>query len=362
MARFPQLLSPVRLGALRLPNRVLMAPMTRSRAHADGTVPDITAEYFAQRATAGLMITDATMISLQAVGYPNTPCLFTDAHLVAWQAVTRAVHAASGRIALQLNHVGRLVLPAFQPDGAAPVAPSPIRAEGVVVRGPALEEQPAPEPRALELPEIAAIVAQFGAAARRARVAGFDAVEIHAGNGFLIDQFLRDGVNRRYDRFGGSPENRARFLLAVTEAVAREVGADRTGVRLTPLSPTNDMRDTDPVTTFGTALRQLSTLDIAWAHLGDMDDNDTTRRLRDAYGKPFVLNGGFTPDSANDAIKSELAIAVSFASSYIANPDLVERFRLGAALAKPDRATFYTGGARGYVDYPTLAETPERQD
>ena len=362
MARFPQLLSPVRLGAIRLPNRVLMAPMTRSRAQADGTVADSTAEYFAQRATSGLMVTDATMISPQAVGYPNTPCLWTEAHFMAWQRVTRAVHKASGRIALQLNHVGRLALPAFHPDHEAPVAPSAIPAERVMMRGPNLKEEPAPEPRALEQPEIAAIVAQFGAAARRAKIAGFDAVEIHAGDGFLIDQFLRDGVNRRYDRFGGSPENRARFLLAVTEAVARERGADRTGVRLTPLSPTNDMRDRDPVLTFGTALKQLAVLDIAWTHLGEMNDNDTTRRLRDAYGKRFVLTGGFTPDSANDAIKSELAIAVSFGTAYIANPDLVERFRLDAPLATPDRSTFYTGGARGYTDYPTLANTPERQD
>lgn len=355
MSRFPQLFSPATLGAVSLPNRVIMAPMTRSRAHTDGTVPDICAVYFAQRATAGLMITDATMVSQQAVGYPNTPGMWTEAHMNAWQAVVTAVHDAGGRIALQLNHVGRLALPAYQPDHAMPIAPSPLPAERVVMRGPTRKEEPAPAPRALELTEIPGVVAQFAAAARRARVVGFDAVEIHAANGFLVDQFLRDGVNRRHDRYGGSPENRVRFLLEVTEAVAKVMGADRTGVRLTPLSSTNDMRDSNPIVTFGTAVKLLAALDIAWTHLGDMNDNDTTRRLRDAHGKPFILNGGFTAESANDAIKNELAVAVSFGATFLANPDLVERFRTGAELNPADRSTFYEGGARGYIDYPTLA-------
>ncbi len=356
MSRFPQLLSPVTLGALTLRNRVIMAPMTRNRASADGLVPTFAATYFTQRASAGLMITDATMISPQAVGFAFVPAIFTEAHTAAWQTVVDAVRAVGGLLALQLNHVGRLALPAFQPDGAMPVAPWAIQAENVVVRGPTLIEQPAPEPRALELQEIPAIVAQFGDAARRAKVAGFDAVEIHGANGFLVDQFLRDGVNQRHDRYGGSVENRARFLLEITEAVAKEIGADRTGVQLSPLSAANDMRDSDPLLTFSSVLKHLAALDIAWTHLSAVNDSDFTRRLRDAHGKPFLLNGGFTADRANDAIKSDLAVAVSFGTPFIANPDLVERFALDAALTEPDRSTFHTGGARGYTDYPRLGE------
>ena len=355
MSRFPSLLSPVALGALTLPNRVIMAPMARCRATPDGRTPPSYGEYFAQRSSAGLMVTEATLISPQAVGYPNAPGMWTDEHVSAWAGVTAAVHAVGGVITLQLTHCGRLSLTASQPAKDPPVSSSAVRADTTLLPTPHGTREPADEPRALELPEIPGLVTQFADAARRGRAAGFDAIEIHAAHGYLIDQFLRDGVNQRHDRFGGSVENRARLLLQVTEAVAREVGADRTGVRLSPASDVNDMHDGNPLLTFSAALRELSRLDLAWTHLADGAETEITHRLRDAYGKPFMLNGGFNAESANDVIKRELAVAVSFGALYIANPDLVERFEVGAELNVPDVNTYYTGGDVGFLDYPEMS-------
>ncbi|HYW51599.1 MAG TPA: alkene reductase [Gemmatimonadaceae bacterium] len=361
MSRFPHLLSPLALGALPLPNRVVMAPMTRNRARPDGTVTSLHAEYFAQRARAGMVITDAVMSSPQGVGYPRTPGLWTDEQVESWRPVVKAVHGSGGLITLQLMHCGRISLEAFQPGRGAPVSSTPMRAERTMLYSPAWELEPAAEPRALELGEIADVVREFGECARRGREAGFDAVEIHAGDGYLVDQFLRNGVNQRHDRYGGSAENRARFLLEVTEAVAREVSAERTGVRLSPTGTLNEMRDTNPLETFGTALRHLAALDIAWTHFSALGDEDFTHRLRDVYGKPFILNGGFSADAADDVIRRDLACAVSFGRAYIANPDLVERFATDAPLSVADPATFYGGDARGYTDYPTLAEAAALQ-
>ncbi len=355
MSRYPSLLSPVALGALTLPNRVIMAPMTRCRATPDGIAAPSYGEYFAQRSSAGVMVTDATMVSPQAVGYPGAPAIWTDEQVRAWAGVTAAVHAVGGVIAVQLTHCGRLSLNALQPALDPPVSSSAVRATDTLLPTAQGTREPADEPRALELTELPGIVAQFAHAARRARAAGFDAIEIHAAHGHLIDQFLRDGVNQRHDRFGGSPENRARLLLQVTEAVAREVGADRTGVRLSPGSTLNDMHDGNPLVTFSVALRELSKLELAWTHLADGGDTDLTHRLRDAYGKPFMLNGGFDAESANDVIRRELAVAVSFGTLYIANPDLVERFEIDAELNVPDASTFYTGGDTGFIDYPEMS-------
>jgi N-ethylmaleimide reductase len=352
MSRLPRLLSPVTLGALTLPNRVLMAPMLRGRARTDGCVTEEMLTHFVQRAGAGLVITEAAMVSPQAVGYPRSAGLWTEEQGECWSAVVRAVHAAGGRIALQLMHVGRISLEALQPGGGAPVSSSAVRASDVTLTAPDFTPAPAAEPRALDVNEIREVVAQFGQAARRAKVAGFDAVEIQGAHGYLIDQFLRDGVNQRHDRYGGSAENRARFLFDVVEAVGKEVGADRTGVRLSPIGTFNDMRDRDPLTTFGTALRHLASFDLAWTHLAGMQDADLTRRLRDAYGAPLVLNGGFTADAADEAIRTDLAAAVSFGKAFIANPDLVDRFTTGSPLATPDRETLYGGDGRGYTDYP----------
>lgn len=361
MSHLPFLLSPLSLGALRLPNRVVMAPMTRNRAQPDGTVTSLQAEYFAQRARAGMVMTDAVMTSPQAVGYPRTPGLWTDEQVESWRHVVKAVHGSGGLIALQLMHCGRISLEAFQPGREAPVSSTPIRAERTMLHSPAWELEPAAEPRALDINEIAVMVREFGECARRGREAGFDAVEIHAADGYLVDQFLRNGVNQRHDRYGGSAEYRARFLLEVTETVAREFGADRTGVRLSPTGTLNEMRDANPLETFGTALRQLAALDIAWVHFSGLGDADLTHRLRDAYGKPFILNGGFTAESADSVIRRDLACAVSFGRLYVANPDLVERFATDAPLNVPDPATFYGGDARGYTDYPTLAETASQE-
>jgi N-ethylmaleimide reductase len=355
MSLHPHLLSPVTLGALTLPNRVVMAPMTRSRSLPDGRVPDYYATHFAQRASAGLLITDATMTSPQAVGYPSTPGIWTDEQVDAWRPVVAAVHAAGGRIAMQIMHCGRISLTAFQPEGASPVSSSARAANNTMLFSPSFSQEPAATPRALETAEIAGVVAEFGRAARNARAAGFDAVEIHGANGYLVDQFLRDGVNQRTDKYGGSTENRARFLLEITEAVAKEVGADRTGVRLSPTGAFNDMADSNPSQTFGTALKHLATMQLAWMHLAFTGNDDLTRHLRDAYGRPFILNGGMTAESAEAAITAELAIAASFGALYIANPDLVQRFASGAALAQPDPATFYGGGEKGYTDYPSLS-------
>ncbi len=354
MSRFPHLLSTGALGALHLPNRVVMAPMSRARARRDGTVTPLAAAYFAQRSSAGLVMTDAVMTSPQAVGSLGAPGIWTDAQAESWREVVAAVHQAGGRIALQLTHCGRLSLPSFQPGGDAPVSPSPIAATATQLRSPGGMLEPAAEPRALELGEIAGIVTQFADCARRAREVGFDAVEIHAANGHLLDQFLRDGVNRRHDRYGGSAENRARLLLHVTEAVAKECNADRTGVRLSPLHAVNDMRDGNPLETFGTLVRHLASLELAWTHLAHLPDGTLTRRLRDLHGKPFMLNGGFTAESADAAIRDELADTVSFGDAFIANPDLVERFETGAELAASDPTTYYGGDARGYIDYPPL--------
>ncbi len=356
MSRYPSLLSPVTLGALTLPNRVIMAPMTRCRARPDGIAPPSYGEYFAQRSSAGLMVTDATMISPQAIGYPGAPAIWTDEQERAWADVTAAVHAVGGVIVLQLTHCGRLSRKTLQPAQDAPVSASAVCAHDTLLPTAQGTREPADEPRALELTELPGIVAQFAHGARRAMAAGFDAVEIHAAHGHLLDQFLRDGVNQRHDRFGGSAENRARLLLQVTEAVAREAGADRTGVRLSPGSALNDMRDNNPLLTFSVACRELAKLDLAWTHLADGGDTDLTHRLRDACGKPFMLNGGFDAESANDVIKRELAEAVSFGTLYIANPDLVERFEADAELTVPDPATFYSGGDVGFLDYPEMSD------
>ncbi len=356
MSRFSSLLSPVTLGALRLPNRVIMAPMARCRAREDGTVPASYVEYFAQRSSAAVLVTEATMVSPQAVGYLNAPGIWTDEQVAAWTAVTAAVHAVGGVISLQLTHCGRLSLPSLHSPDHPPVSSSAVPATSTPWLTPDASAEPPAQPRALDLTEMPVIVAQFAQAARRGRAAGFDAIEIQAGHGHLLDQFLRDGVNQRHDRFGGSADNRARLLLQVTEAVAREVGADRTGVRLSPSSRQNDMSDSSPLLTFSAAVRELATLDLAWLHLAECGDSEITYRLRDVYGKPLMVNGGFDAHSANDVIRRELASAVSFGTLYIANPDLVERFEADAALNVPDASTFYTGGDRGFIDYPELSD------
>ncbi len=351
------LFTPLDLGPCRLRNRVVMAPLTRCRAGAGDVPRALNVEYYRQRASAGLIITEASQIAPEGKGYPATPGIYNAAQTAGWARVTNAVHERGGRIFLQLWHVGRISHPCYQPGGALPVAPSAIRPAGEV--GTPEGRVPYVTPRALETHEIPGLVAQYAAAARNARAAGFDGVEIHAANGYLIDQFLRDGTNRRTDAYGGSLENRLRFLAEVVEAVADVWGAGRVGVRLSPISGFNDMRDSDPAATFGAAAEMLGRAGLAYLHVieqdrtGGIDDFDWGA-LKRAFGGVYMANGGYDFTRASVALARGDADLVAFGVPYIANPDLVERFSAGAPLNEADPATFYGGDARGYTDYPAL--------
>jgi len=353
---FPHLLSPAPLGRLTLPNRLVMAPMTRNRANAALEPTDSTVAYYAQRASAGLIISEATQVSASAAGYPLTPGVYTDGQVAAWRRVTDAVHAQGGRIFVQLWHTGRISHPLAQPDGGVPVSASAIAATGEIVTAEGMK--PFPTPRALEVSEIAAIVRDFGAAAARAREAGFDGVEIHAANGYLIDQFLRDGTNRRTDAYGGSREGRSRLLREVVEAVADAIGADRVGVRLSPASTFNSMSESEPeaLTTYVGQL--LDPYGLAYLHVIDPEVADAaeprpfTRLARAAFSGTLITNAGFTAERAEALLAEDGADLVSFGAPFIANPDFVERIREQAPLAPPDRGSFYGGDDRGYIDYP----------
>lgn len=350
------ILEPLQVGAIEVANRIAMAPMTRNRT--PGTVPGpMNVEYYRQRAGAGLIITEATQISRQGVGYPNTPGIHSPEQVDGWSAVTQAVRARDGKIFAQLWHVGRISHPALQPAGQLPVAPSAIRPEGEAhtYDGTA----PFVEPRALRLDEIPGIVDEYAIAARNALRAGFDGVEIHAANGYLIDQFLRTGSNTRNDRYGGSLENRARFLLEVTDAVSRLIGAGRVSVRLSPAGSFNDMHDDNPAETFNYVAKELSERKIAFLHVIEgVDDvaHFDFDKLRGNFDGIYMANEGYDPEDARRAVRNGRADMISLGKLWISNPDLIERLRLDAPLACADPATFYGGGAAGYIDYPTLAE------
>ena len=354
------LFQPGRLGDLTLPNRVIMAPLTRNRAGRDGVPGPLNVEYYRQRASAGLIITEATDISPQARGYPDTPGIHSRDQVAGWRRVTEAVHAAGGRIFLQIWHTGRISHPSLQPGGARPVAPSPIQPAGEAVTYEGM--QPFVTPRALATEEIAGIVSAFRQAVVNAEAAGFDGVEVHAANGYLLDQFLRDGSNRRGDSYGGSVENRARLLLDVVGAVTEVLDAGRVGVRLSPLNSFNDIRDSDPQGTFLRVAELLAPLGLAYIHVveGDMTGQETTEldhgALRDAFAGPYIVNNGYDRARAIEAIASGHAGFVAFGSLFLANPDLPERFRRDAPLNTPIRETFYGGDGRGYTDYPFLEE------
>lgn len=357
------LLSPLRLGDLDLPNRVIMAPMTRSRA-GKGDVPTAaTAKYYVQRATAGLLITEGTQITQQGQGYAFTPGIHSPEQVAGWKGVTDAVHEAGGRIAAQLWHVGRLSHRVLQPGGVLPVAPSAIKPDGQAFTPQGMLDYEVP--RALETDEIAGIVADFAKAAENAKAAGFDAIELHGANGYLIDQFIRSGSNTRTDRYGGSVENRNRFMLEVVAAVTDVLGGGRVGIRFSPNGAYHNMSDSDPAATFGYAAEQLNRFNLAFLHVIEplVDDHmmspppGATRvagLLRRTFKGPFILNGGITREVGDQLIADGAADAVAFGVPYIANPDLVERFRRNAPLAQADRATFYGGDEKGYLDYPAL--------
>jgi len=349
------LLSPAQVGKLSLNNHMVMAPMTRSRAAAGDVASALMAEYYSQRASAGLIITEGSQVSAQGKGYLRTPGIFTPEQIAGWKQVTEAVHAKGGQIFLQLWHVGRLSHPLVQADGAQPVAPSAIKADGEIFTAEGLK--PYELPRALELDEIPGVVADFSQAARNAKLAGFDGVEIHGANGYLIDQFLRDGTNKRTDAYGGSVENRARFLKEVVEAVIEVFGASRVGVRLSPIFSYFSMSDSNPQATFEHAANMLSRYGLAYLHIVEAGEGPFDfRALKRRFNGPYIANGGYSAERAATTISQGDADLVAFGTPFLANPDLVERFKHGHALNAPDAATFYQGDERGYIDYPTLAE------
>lgn len=354
------LLEPFDLGAFTLPNRLVMAPMTRNRA--PGCVPnDRMAAYYAQRAGAGLIVTEGTQIAAVAQGYQDTPGIYTEAQRAGWSRVTRAVHDAGGRIFAQIWHVGRVSHSYYH--GLRPVAPSPLPPPGKAY----IPDGPLPyeTPHELSIGEIDEVVAQFRHASTIAREAGFDGVEIHGANGYLIDQFLRTGTNHRQDQYGGSIENRCRFLLEVTRVVMEVWEVRRVGVRLSPGGTTNGAVDDDPVATFSAAiafldrLHALAYLHIVEAPVGTSSPDEravcSTELARSLFKGPLISTGGYTPESGEHALERRCADLIGFGRLYLANPDLVERVRSGAALNEPDRATFYSRGDHGYLDYPALA-------
>lgn len=348
------------LSGLPLANRIVMAPLTRNRAGA-GLVPsEFAAEYYAQRASAGLIITEATQVSAQAQGYQDTPGLYTPEQIAGWRKVTDAVHAKGGRIFVQLWHVGRISHVDLL-DGAAPVAPSAIRAETQTFVNNGFA--PVSEPRALEIDEIPGIIDSFRQAAANAIGAGFDGVEIHGANGYLLDQFAKDGANQRTDSYGGSVENRARLMIEVAAAVAEEIGANRTGIRLSPVSPANGISSSDPQAQFNYIVAKLDALGIAYIHVvegatggpRDVAPFDFAA-LRKAFRNTYIANNGFDRALAEANLGSGEADLIAFGRPFIANPDLVERLKSGAARAEIDPATIYGGGAKGYIDYPAASE------
>ena len=356
-----QLFQPYDLGTITLANHIVMAPLTRNRAGA-GLVPgELAATYYAQRATAGLLITEATQISEQAQGYQDTPGIYTQAQIDGWRKVTDAVHAKGGRIFVQLWHVGRISHVDLQPGGAAPVAPSAIRAETKTFVNNGFAD--VSEPRALELQEIPGIIDDFRKASANAIAAGFDGVEIHGANGYLLEQFLKDGANQRTDEYGGSVENRARLLLEVTAAVKEEIGADRTGVRISPVSPANAISCSDPQPQYDYVADPLSALGIVYLHVvegatgGPRDispfDYDSLRRR---FKNTYIGNNGYDLPLATAQLEEGKADLFAFGRPFIANPDLVERLKTGAPLVSLNPETLYGGGAAGYTDYPSLTE------
>ncbi len=352
------LFSPVRIGNVQLKNRVVMAPMTRNRAAEGNVAGELIRKYYTQRIGAGLIITEGSQISPQGAGYPGTPGIYSEAQITGWRKVVDSIHAADGRIFIQLWHVGRISHPSLQPNGTLPVAPSAVQPAGETVTYQGM--QPFETPHALDLNEIQAIIEQYRQAAENAQAAGFDGAEIHAANGYLIDQFLRDKTNQRDDRYGGSIENRTRFLTAVVAAVVAAWAPGNIGVRLSPENTFNDIADSNPQATFNTACEKLGKYDLAYLHVleGEMlqygKQRLDYRQFIDYFGGPYMANNGYTNQTAQAAIDKHRADLVAFGVPFIANPDLVTRFQRNAPLNEPDRATFYGGNEHGYTDYPFL--------
>jgi len=361
------LLTAYSIGDLELPNRIVMAPMTRSRA-GEGNVPTkLMATYYRQRASAGLIISEGTQISPQGVGYPWTPGIYSGAQVEGWKKVTDAVHEAGGRIFAQIWHVGRISHPIYH-DGAKPVAPSAVKPEGQIFTAEGMKE--IGTPRALETDEIPGIVDDYRQAAANAIKAGFDGVELHGANGYLIEQFIKDGTNRRTDIYGGSIENRARFVLEVIDAVAGEIGARRTGIRLSPNNTGYGIHDTNPKQTYTYIVNQLNGKGLAYIHvvepMNDVSDKqnylqEVAAYFRDIYDGTIITNANYDRETGMEAIEEGIADLIAYGRLFLANPDLPERFAADAELNKPDKSTFYGGTEKGYTDYPFMDENAEKE-
>lgn len=352
------LLSKYTLGDMELSNRMVMAPLTRNRASEGGIPTDLNVEYYQQRASAGLIITEASQISADGVGYPGTPGIYNDQQVAGWRKITDAVHEKGGRIFVQLWFCGRISHPSLLPDEQQPVAPSAIKPEGEAVTAEGM--QAFVKPRALETNEISTLVAKYRHAAEQAKLAGFDGIEVHAANGYLIDQFLRDGSNIRTDIYGGNAENRIRFLNEVLDAVCDVWPSNRVGVRLSPENSFNSISDSNPLEHFSYFIAELSKLNLSYLHVleGDMMRQNKSldySKLRALYPGSYMVNNGYTKDNAEQSLADKACDLIAFGVPFIANPDLVSRFKSDSELNDADQATFYGGNEKGYTDYPALA-------
>jgi N-ethylmaleimide reductase len=362
MTTATKLFEPTKLGPLTLPNRLVMAPLTRNRALA-GLVPNpLAVEYYSQRASAGLLVSEATQVSQQGQGYQDTPGIYSKEQVAGWRKVTDRVHERGGRIFLQLWHVGRISHTSLQPNNGAPVAPSAIRAKGKTFVGNTFAD--VSEPRELTLDEIPGIIESFKKGAANALAAGFDGVEVHGANGYLLEQFAKDGTNKRTDAYGGGIENRAKLMLEVAKVVAAEAGSERTGIRISPVTPANDISDSNPQPLYDYIVDQLSALKLVYLHVvegatggpRDIAPFDYSS-LRKRFAGAYIANNGYDFDLANKVLAANEADLIAFGKPFLANPDLVERLKRGAPLNAPDKATFYGGGAKGYTDYPVLGDS-----
>ena len=356
MTMTSSLWKPITLGEIHLEHRLAMAPMTRDRSTPEGVPTELNAEYYAQRASTALIITEGTQPSDDGQGYLLTPGIYTDEQIAGWRDVADAVHEAGGRIVIQLMHVGRISHPSNTPHGRQPVAPSAVKPAGQMFTASGPQEMP--EPRNLSEQEIADTVQDFRRAAAAAIAAGADGVEIHGANGYLVQQFLSSNANRRTDRYGGSIPNRIRFAVEVASAVAKEIGSDRTGIRISPGGTFNDIVEEEVPELYGALVAALAPLDLAYLHVLHGGDEDLLRSIRRDWPGPLVLNrGGADIETRAEDVQGGLADVIAVGAMVLANPDLVERVKIGASLNEPDQSTFYGGDERGYTDYPTLPRT-----
>jgi N-ethylmaleimide reductase len=346
------LFDPIKVGDIELNNRIIMAPMTRSRANDAGVQPPIAAEYYRQRASAGLIITEATNISPMAKGYVRTPGIYTDEQIEAWRAVPETVHERGGKIFLQVFHTGRIALPDFLPNHVQPLAPSAVKAKGQNYTDDGMKEFVMP--REITKEEIGQTVKDFGTAAKNAIAAGFDGVELHSASGYIVQQFLSTNANLRSDEYGGSIENRTRFLFEVLDAMIAAVGAERIGVKFSPRIPFNDIEEADADVVYPYILDRLNDRKLAYVHVGGFTGEGWHAKLRPVYQGVYFAGAGFTKETGEALLDEGGADAIVYGTKLLANPDLPERFKLNAPLNEPDQSTFYVPGEHGYIDYPSL--------